>query len=545
MSETGSPERSSDLRIASLDRGHSSSESCKPKTRYGFSNRLFRKVGRMEEPSSVSPRTLIKGGWVVAYQAGEHRILRDGEIAFNGDTICYVGHHYDGPADTVIDAGRDLVIPGLVNTHVHVGSQAGDRMILDAGRRDLFRSGFLNHWPAKGIGGPNLFAFEDQISCIRYSLASLLRFGSTTVVEMGGEFGGDPGGLARTAAELGVRLYTTPGFSSANHHYDQGGRLQRHWDEKAGEAALDSAVEFAAAYDHSHGGLIRAILVPFEFYLCTPALLRRAKQAAAQLGIGLTLHVAESVIEFHDSLRETGKTPIEVLRDIDFLGPEVILGHCLYVGGHSQVAYPFEQDVRIVAESGASVAHCPLVFSRRGLNLESFQRYLEAGVNLSIGTDTYPQDIIEEMKFASIIGKVADGDFEAATSRDVFNAATLGGARALRRDDLGRIAPGAKADLVIVDFNKRRVGPFLDPIKELVQCGTGELVKQVIVAGRTVVQDGIVLGCAEDEALAGVRASTESAWGRFAEYHHGPEPLDVAYPPAFKTWSEPDEPAGR
>jgi cytosine/adenosine deaminase-related metal-dependent hydrolase len=149
------------------------------------------------------------------------------------------------------------------------------------------------------------------------------------------------------------------------------------------------------------------------------------------------------------------------------------------------------------------------------------------------------------MKFASIIGKVADGDFEAAKSRDVFNAATLGGARALRRDDLGRIAPGAKADFVIVDFNKLRIGPFLDPIKALVQCGTGELVKQVIVAGRTVVQDGIVLGCAEDEALARVRASTESAWRRFAEYHNGPEPFDAAYPPAFETWIAPDESAGR
>ena len=492
----------------------------------------------MTAAAGSAKRTLVKGGWIVVFDGSEHRILADGVVVFEGDSIRHVGRRYDGPVDHVIDASRDLVIPGLINTHVHIGSQAGDRMVLDAGRRDLFRSGFLNHWPAKGVGGPNLFAFENPEISIRYSIASLLRFGSTTVVEMGGEFGDDPGGLARMAAEMGLRLYTTPGFSSANHYYDQSGRLHRHWDEEAGEAALDRAAEFAAAQDGSYDGLIRAILVPYEFYVWTPDLLRRAKRVAAELKIGITLHVAESVIEFHDTLREIGKTPIGALRDLCFLGPEVILGHCFYLGGHSQTAYPFSEDLKAVAQSGASVAHCPLVFARRGVMLESFQRYLDAVVNIGLGTDTYPQDILEEMKFASVVGKVADRDFEAAKAREVFNAATLGGARALGREDLGRITPGAKADLVVVDFDRLRVGPFLDPIKALVQCGTGELVKHVVVAGRVVVENGKLPGEEETALTAGIRASTNSAWAHFAEFHHGSEPLDLAYPPAFRAWTE-------
>ena len=489
----------------------------------------------------ASRRTLINGGWIVAFDGSEHRILRDGVVVLEGGRIAFVGKRHEGSPETarideVIDASGDLVIPGLINTHVHVGSQAGDRMIIDGGRRDLFRSGFLNHWPSKGIGGPNLFAFEDQRISMKYSLASLLRFGSTSVVEMGGEFGDDPDLMPDLAAELGMRLYTTPGFSSANHHYDQGGRLQRHWDEKGGEAALDRAIAYAQRADGMHGGLIRTILVPYEQHLCTPALLRKAKQAAAQLGIGITLHVAESVIEFQDTVREYGRTPVEQLDSIGFLGPEVILGHCLYTSGHSQIAYPFAGDLKLVAQSGASVAHCPLVFSRRGLTLESFQRYLDAGINLAIGTDTYPQDIVEEMKIASLAGKIADGSFESAKARDVFNAATLGGAKALRRDDLGRIAAGAAADIVIVDFNNLRVGPFLDPIRALVQCGSGELVKQVIVAGKTVVKDRKLVGKQEKELVAGVRKSTDAAWAKFPQYHHSPEPIDVAYPPAFKAW---------
>ncbi|MEZ5924712.1 MAG: chlorohydrolase family protein [Hyphomicrobiaceae bacterium] len=484
-----------------------------------------------------NPRTVIQGGLVVGYQQGEHRILKDGYVVYEGNCIVHVGPDYDGETGTIIDASKHLVIPGLINTHVHVGSQAGDRMVLDAGRRDLFRSGFLNHWPSKGVRGPNLFAFEEVEGPLKYSLASLLRFGSTTVVEMGGEMGGGPGGLAAMAAELGLRLYTSPGFASASHYYDQAGRLNRHWDEKAGLEGLDAAIRFAEEIDGKYDDLIRPILVPYELYTSTPELLRRTKRAAETHKLPITMHVAEAIVEFHDTVRETGRTPIEHLDSIGFLGPEVILGHCLYTSGHSQTCYPFPGDVRRVAQSGASVAHCPAVFSRRGLMLESFDRYLAEGVNLSIGTDSYPQDIIDELKYASIACKLAERSPEAGRARDVFNAATLGGAKALRREDLGRLSPGAKADIVLVDLDRMRIGPFLDPIKALIHCANGDLVDRVIVNGRTVVAGGRVLAWDEAELTAAVRRSTNAAWARFGDYHNGPEPLDVAYPNAFKAWS--------
>lgn len=487
--------------------------------------------------AGVARTTLIKGRWIVAFDGTRHRILENGVVVYAGDSILHVGRSWDGEPDEVIDASRDLVIPGLINTHVHIGSQAGDRMVLDAGRRDLFRSGFLNHWPSKGVGGPNLFAFEEQETALKYSLASLVRFGSTTVVEMGGEFGDDPAGIAKLAVELGLRIYTTPGFASASHYYDQAGRLNRHWNERAGLEGLDKAVDFARKHDRSHGDLVRCILVPYEIYTSTHELLRRTKQAAERHKLPITLHIAEAVIEFQDIVRETGRTPVQNLADLGFLGPEVILGHCLYTGGHSQIAYPFPGDLELVAQSGASVAHCPAVFSRRGLTLESFDRYRQAGVNLGIGTDSYPQDIIEEVKFGAVMGKVADRSPEAGKARDLFNAATLGGARALGRDDLGRLAAGAKADIVIVDFDRLRIGPFLDPIKALIHCGSGEMVRHVIVNGRRVVEDHRVLAWDESALVSAVRASTDRAWSRFPEFHNGPEGIDVAYPNAFEPWA--------
>ena len=483
------------------------------------------------------PTTLIKGGWIVAFDGTEHRILTDGVVVFEGDTIRHVGKRYDGPVDRTIDAARHLVMPGLVNVHVHIGAHAGDRMILDAGRRDLFRSGFLNYCPTKGINGKTIFSFESPKATIRYSLASLLKYGSTTVVEMGGDFAaGDLSAIADLAGELGLRLYTCPGFSSGAHYFDQAGRHNIHWDEAKGIRDLDRACEFVETHDGSYDGRIKTILVPFEYHLCTPDLLRRTKAAAERLKIGITLHCAESMPEFQDSVRQTGRTPVHFLCDLGFLGPEVILGHCLYLSGHSQTAYPYGGDIERLVASGANVAHCPLVFGRRGVTLESFQRYRDAGVNIGLGTDSYPQDLIGEMAFGAVLAKVTDRSMETAKAQDIFNAATLGGAKALGRDDLGRLSSGAKADIVMLDFSRLRIGPFLDPIKAFIHCGNGDLVDRVIVAGKTLVEGGRLLVWDEDTLLRDVRNSTANAWNHFGEYHPLNEPIDQAFPPAFRAW---------
>ena len=345
--------------------------------------------------------------------------------------------------------------------------------------------------------------------------------------------------MVRLAGELGTRLYTCPGMASAHHYYDQNGRHQMHWDENAGLAKLDRAVEFIETHHGAYEDRIRAILVPLEYHLSSHDLLRRAKSTARQHGIGITLHLAESVLEFQDSIRHTGRTPVGMLYDLDFLGPEVILGHGLYTTGHSQVAYTRGDDLAQLAETGATVAHSPIVFARRGVYLESFQRYLDAGVNMALGTDSYPQDFLADLKFVAIMGKIAERDFEVVNSRDVFNAATLGGAKALGRDDLGRLGPGAKADIVIADFQRPRVGPFLDPIKALIQCCDGEVIDTVIVAGKTLVEGGRLLGWDERQLLADVRASSANAWQRFADYWPESEPLEQVFPPAFEPWEPP------
>src|SRR5262249_46038516 len=156
------------------------------------------------------------------------------------------------------------------------------------------------------------------------------------------------------------------------------------------------------------------------------------------------------------------------LHSIGFLKEDVLLGHCVFHAHHSWTHYPYLDDLKLLADSGASVAHAPSKYAKMGIMLESLARYRELGINVALGTDPFPQDLISEMRLAGLMCRFADGSFRVGEAHDVFDAATLGGAQALGRDDLGRLAPGCCADIVIVDLSKVHFGAVRDPIKSLV-----------------------------------------------------------------------------
>ena len=116
-------------------------------------------------------------------------------------------------------------------------------------------------------------------------------------------------------------------------------------------------------------------------------------------------------------------------------------------------------DLELIAKTGSSVAHCPTPFARYGQIMENFGDYLRAGVNMGLGTDTAPHNLVEEMRKAAVLARIAARDISTVTTGDLLHAATVGGANALMRDDLGRIAAGKKADLVLVDMALPQMRP--------------------------------------------------------------------------------------
>ena len=486
----------------------------------------------------TAKRTLIRARWVVGHQEGEHRLIEEGVIVVECDRIAHVGTNWHGAVDATIDARRCLAIPGLISTHAHVAAQVTDRLVLDGGRRDFMRSGFLNCAPRKRSGGPSLGSFEDAGASIAYAFAALLGNGVTTIAEAGNT--GDVGAIMLEHAEAsGVRLYYSPAYATGEYLFEDDGRLFVARDERMGFDGLERAVRFIEAHDGALDGRFRGVLNPDEFYLSTPDLRRQTRAEAERLGVGRNMHFCEQLFEFHETVRSTGRTPVQVLADEGFLGTDVLLGHCIYVAGHPMVAYPWDVDLDLIAASGATVCHAPLALARRGVGLSSFDRYRRAGVNLAMGTDSYPYDLISEMRMASLAAKLIGGDNEAATSRAVFDAATLGGARALGRADLGRLAPGAKADIVLVDFDDLAIGPVWDPIRSLVMCAIGRNVRTVLVDGRIVVEAGRVTFADEDELLRRAQASCEAVWRRFPEAHWSGRAMTEIFPASLPAWQPP------
>jgi cytosine/adenosine deaminase-related metal-dependent hydrolase len=274
-------------------------------------------------------------------------------------------------------------------------------------------------------------------------------------------------------------------------------------------------------YEGSEQGRIRTLIFPYQFDASTPELLIAARRTADELGVPIHMHTSQTLFEFHDSLRRFGKTPVQLLEQIGFLDERTILTHVIFTSAHAQSGFPMgdDTDLRILADRGVTVAHCPVVYARRDRLLDSFARYREHGINVALGTDTYPQDMIEEMRWAALGGKWQDRDANRATARDVFNAATVDGARALRRDDLGRLAVGAKADIVIVDMRRLHVGPVDDPIKSLVYAAKGSDVEHVIIDGRIVAEHGQIAGLDERALIAQAREVHLSQRERFARHH--------------------------
>jgi cytosine/adenosine deaminase-related metal-dependent hydrolase len=226
---------------------------------------------------------------------------------------------------------------------------------------------------------------------------------------------------------------------------------------------------------------------------------------------------------------------VEYLAETGILGPRTTIGHMAITGGHSRVDYPRGDELKLLADSGATVGHCPHKCAKMAFAMESFDQYLAAGVRIGLGTDSYPLDIVAEMRYASLISRLIDKDASGARPADVFNAATIGGANALGRDDLGRIAPGAKADLVIINLRSTRYGPARDPINALVEYGSGADVETVIVDGEVVVENGKSTRINDAELFAQAETGATRAWDNWAARDWNGRSVEQIIPPAFPT----------
>lgn len=479
-------------------------------------------------------RTLIRGAWVVGFADGHHVLLRDGVVVVEDGRILHVGQRFAGSVDNTIDASGQLVAPGFVNAHALTNVDI-QTLALDARSEDLA--------PAQDSLDFGALEPDDEHmrAGARFALAQLLKGGSTTIVACTHLSPGEIAApraeaplLAQLAGELGARIYVGHQFRAGVRRLE-GDAYSMHWDEGAAAAELAYAREVVEQFEGAHADRVRTMLFPSALDACTPELLREVKATAHALGVPVHIRAAQTLSEFHASLRRHNRTPVQLLDEAGYLDERTLLAHLNYTTAHPASGFPVDdrRDLEIVARRGAAVVHCPVIDARRGLILASFSRYRRAGINLALGAAAHPPDMFEEMRWAAFGAKWQDRDANAGTAREVFDAATLGGAQALGRPDLGRLAPGARADILLVDLETLSLGPVDDPIRNLVYAGDAGHIRTVFVDGRIVVEDGRIPGLDERKLQEAATAACLWQRDRVADQHRDPARAAKFFPTAY------------
>lgn len=484
-------------------------------------------------------KTKITGAYVVGYDPArrDHLLYRNGEVVYEGNTILFVGHGYAGPVDQTIDAGQALISPGFIDLDALADI---DHAILDCWvdpERDL---GLL--WSADYFRNRrhDVFSREEEALKHRYTLSQLALNGITTFMPIAGEYYkrwcetyDEFADVAEIVGELGLRTYLGFAYRAGINVVHEDGRRDVLFDEAEGRAGLADAIRFVEDFTGAHNGRVVGCLLPARIETQTLETLRGTKEAADRLGCLIRLHCIQGAAELRFMREWYGKTTMQVLQDLDLLGPRFLIPHALLIGGHSRAGYPYSGELEILAGTRTPVIHCPLAYARGGIALESFRRYRDAGVVLAMGTDTFPPDMIRVMDYGLSAGKLVTAEKSSHQAADFFRAATLGGAEALGRDDLGRLVPGAKADILIIDLTDIRLGPIDDPIRTIVMMGNGHAVRTVIVDGRVVVQDGQIPGMDVAAMRAGAQAYHEKMRAAYSERDYRLRPESELFPPSF------------
>jgi 5-methylthioadenosine/S-adenosylhomocysteine deaminase len=456
-------------------------------------------------------RTLIRNAdWAILWDGSTHRYARGQDIVLEGGRISAVAPHAPGDfAGEVVDARGMLVMPGLVNIHAHPTTEPHWRGVReDHGVRAQQMTGLFERSQA--------FRLDDagREAAMRLAYAELMAAGVTSLVDLTAPF---PAWM-RVMRESGLRVWAGPGFASARWGMSAPQTVTWAWDSQAGRAQYAAAQALMDEAERDPSGRLSAIVFPAQIDTVEEELLREAAALARDTGRPFTIHIAQAVVEVREIIRRHNRTPVRWAADIGLLSPTTVFGHCIFVDEHPSIGWHTKDDIALLAEHGVAVAHCPTPFARYGEHLKDFGQYRARGVRMGMGTDCAPHNIIEEMRLAIILARNARRDLEAADTAMVFHAATAGGADALGRTDLGRLAVGAAADLVLVDCAHPMMVPARDPLRSLVHHAAERAVRRVMVAGETVFQDGRCLKLDVAEA-AGVLAESQARAMRNAAKH--------------------------
>lgn len=473
-------------------------------------------------------RTALRADWVLGHGPGGHRLLKGAEVVIDAGRVIHAGTRFPGQVARRIDLGAALISPGFIDLDALSDL---DTTLLAIDQQPGWAKGRV--WPDSYIQrGPYEMYDADELAFQkRFAFAQLLLNGITTAAPIAslfyrewGETVAEFDAAAQAALDLGLRVYLSPAYRSGGMVCTAPGVLEARVDEGRGLAGLAEAEAFIRHWQGAGGDLVRGLLAPDRVETCTEGLLRATFAAAEGLDVPVRLHMAQGQMERDAMQAQHGMTAPAWLASMGLLSPRLIAPH----GTHAT-----DDDLSLYADHGVSVVHCPMVSGRFGGVLRSFGSLRKKGVTIAMGTDTAPPDMVMNLHLGLILARVAEGRADAASSADLWDAATLGGARALGRADLGRIAPGCPADLAVFDLACPHIAPAIDPITTLVAGGTGRVTRATFVDGRLAMRDGQVAGLDMAAARARAQAQFDGLVAKYPDRTWGHPPVAQIFPPSF------------
>jgi len=430
----------------------------------------------------LSSTVLLSGGTIVSMKRGREAFR--GDVLVKDEIIAAVGEvpaEEAGRADRIIDVRGCYVLPGFVQTHVHLC-------------QTLFRGqdeyAGLSRWLERIW---NFEAAHDQCSMYYSAMlgcCELLKGGTTCILDMGSVHHEDQ--VFQALSESGMRAFGGKAMM------DRGDNVPEGLKESTRES-ISETEDLISRWHGAGGGRIHYSPAPRFMESCSKELLERVSEKARELDLLIHSHASETKDELDTCRAEHGMSPIAFLNSIGLTGKRVVLAHCVHLE---------DTDFEILRDTRTKVSHCPSSNLKLSSGIADTGRMIRVGAKVSLGCDGAPcnnnLDMIYEMRQASLLQRYLHGD-ELEWGQIFLESATLGGAEALGLSEtIGTIEPEKKADIIAIDVSRAHTfcGEACGPAQRIVYSAKGSDVKFVMVSGRVLVESGTLVGLDEEEIVA-------------------------------------------
>ena len=420
------------------------------------------------------------------------RVIDGGSILIKDGVIAEVrGPHSKGGerAEEVIQASGMAVIPGLVDTHIHLAQS-----LLRGAADDLSLVDWLMKrvWPLQAS-----FTEEDGRVSAELSMLEMVKSGTTSFVgvDVVSRYGFD--GIARTVARTGLRgalaktIMDSPGYGTKRSIMPEG--LVEDKDD-----CIREAKAMIHKWNGVKGGLVKTWVAPRSLGGCSRELYGEVAELAREQRTRVTMHLAEVKEDVNYAKKNFNLTPFGFIEKIGLAGPSSLFAHMVWLD---------DRDIGRVGRTKSNVAHCPSSNMKLASGIPRVPELIGAGANVGLGCDGAPcnnsYDMVREMKLAAVIQKARLLDPRSMPATTVLEMATLNGARAMGMEaEVGSIEVAKRADLVLIGLKKPHLVPYTDIISNVVYSAMGSDVDTVLVDGNVILREGKALTLDEDRIVS-------------------------------------------